>query len=148
ALAIEFSNHVLLAFDRSSPDTATLAKSVAAPLLLGLPGFGLWARGPAPLAASPALERMLASRLEAGKHTTRWLPDSDAYEAHRFPTIEAALSKLARSPLTSRAVADRASAVTAFNADKAHRAVFQPLVRSPGGALPDGELPTAGTAFI
>jgi hypothetical protein len=148
ALAVEFSSHALLAFTLPRASATTTRPPAPRPLLLGLAGFGLWAGEAKPFVPPPPLKYLLESRSEPGKPSQFWLPPGDGYEAHRLPASEQAIGRLARSPVTSRAVADRPSAATAFDPRKAHRAVFQPVVRPAGSALPAPELPAAGAAFI
>ncbi|MFG1379134.1 hypothetical protein [Xanthobacter autotrophicus] len=156
SLVVEFSNHALLAFGTQAGPS--LAKLGAQPFLLGLPGFAITRDKAKPFVWSNKLAAMLGCRPDGGPDRTIWLAKADGYKAHRLPAIEPRIAQegvresKAAERRRDRRTADRASAVTYFDAETAHRAVFQPLTFTKDTAnkltIPVEDLPTAGTAFL
>ena len=105
------------------------------------------------------LKAMLAATPPDGAAARQlFLAEADGYAKHRLPVIEPRVAQDAvrtaalRAKRRDRFTADVASAVTDFDPEKAHRAVFQLLTFAQDAAgrpiIPVHDLPTAGVAFI
>ncbi|MER8910969.1 hypothetical protein NKH99_25460 [Mesorhizobium sp. M0854] len=152
SIAVEFSDHVLLAF---SPEARGYAKLGANPVLCSLPALGFAGADSLPSDQALPLSRMLACRPE--QDTKVFLGYADRYEAHVFPAldprlVDEAISRARQAPARrTREVADIPCAATDFDGTRAHRAVFQSLtfkqVDKKLVKVPVDDMPTAATAF-
>ncbi len=152
SMVVEFSDHVLLAFDPLVSDDARLK---ANPVLVSLPALGFAGADSLPADPMHALNLMLACQPQ---HDAKlYLSESDRYEAHIFPALDPRLAQEAVSrakgaaAMRTREVADAASAAMAFDPSRAHKAVFQALtfkaVSGKTPIVPVDDMPTAATAF-
>lgn len=152
SIAVEFSDHVLLAF---SPGARGYGKLNANPVLCSLPALGFAGASSLPSDQTLPLSRMLACRPQ--QDTKVFLAYGDRYEAHVFPALDPrvaneAISRAKEAPgRRTRKVADIPSAATDFDGTTAHRAVFQSLTFKQNDMkqlkVPVDDMPTAATAF-
>jgi hypothetical protein len=163
ALAFDFSNHALLAFD---PETSGAGK-LAAPLVLSsLPALAFASAKEGvkvvPDTANDELARMFASRPEVD--TTLYLAMADTYAAHHFPPLDPRMAAQAVTRIMqANAALDSQSADLATRVVKSaigsgwHDAqllmpVFQAVlfreVKSKPAQLAYEELPAAAVAFL
>lgn len=163
ALAIDFSNHVLLAFDKASEGVAKLA----APLVLtSLPAIAfVGARSQTsvlPDDKNDAIRRAFASRPQQSKKL--YLATADRYAAHLFPPLDTRLTDYATRRINDAQArrhsrsADLATAVTRDTLDQdwhdiaVHQPVFQMIVfrevQNAKAMLVAEDLPAVGAAFL
>lgn len=159
ALAIELSNHVLLA---CLADKAAMDKLRAPLLLTSIPGLAFATPRPdvdvLPSAASHPLRLALACR--ASTDRTLFLAATDGLDAHRFPPLEPRLASFAAARL-QRVIAarrlgspDLATEIAGEyggSDNGAYHPVFQPVVfrEEPDrkALLASADFPAAATAF-
>ena len=151
-LVVDFSAHVLLAFDDTSSGYGKLGKNL---LLTSLPGIGFLGTTPREVTdANKPLAGMLAS--QPSSPTTVWLAPEDDLGHCSIPAVQPQLMDAAMRRARLRANAlnglmpDVPTAVTGFDRTAAHQPIFQTLtmVREKNDFVaPVGSLPAAATAF-
>lgn len=154
ALMLDFSNHVLLAFDA---DNAGAAKLGAKLLLLGLPGVAFLGatKGTTVVPSAGPIAAAFAST--PATETALHLSSADGYASLAFPALEPRLAERVRDRVANLAAlrqtqaVDLPTLVTGFDPAPASQPVFQPAVfQSVAGGkatMAADDLPAVGSAF-